>query len=86
MTIEATLRSHLAEICEQPELARTVGPDVSLVEDLGLSSLKMVLLLLRTEDSFDIEIDYETLDITDLSSLRRFCDYVHSRQQARKGA
>jgi len=79
-TMEQRLRQILAELFEDPGMAMTVSLDTDLIHDVGLDSLKMINLLLRTEDEFDIEIDYENLNITTLTSLRRFCEYIQSRQ------
>ena len=77
--MEERLRQILAETFEDSNLENSVGLDTDLIHDVGLDSLRMIQLLLRAEDEFDIEIDYETLDITTLSSLRHFCDYIRSR-------
>jgi acyl carrier protein len=77
--MEERLRQILAEVFEDGNMAKTVSLDTDLVHDVGLDSLKMIKLLLRTEDEFDIEIDYDNLNITSLTSLRRFCEYIRSR-------
>lgn len=79
LTMEERLRQILADIFEDGNLAKTVSLDTDLIHDVGLDSLKMIRLLLRTEDAFDIEIDYENLNIACLTSLRHFCDYIRSR-------
>lgn len=39
----------------------TLGPETDLVADLGIDSPKALLLLVKIEDRFDIEIDDEAV-------------------------
>lgn len=78
-TMEDRLRGILADVFEDGAVAKAVELDTDLIHEVGLDSLKMIRLLLKTEDEFDIEIDYERLDLACLTSLRHFCDYIQSR-------
>jgi acyl carrier protein len=66
----------LARVLEEPELADTVTADTSLVTDLGIDSLHMITFLLGVEEEFDVEIDFESLDMTHLESLKAFCTFA----------
>jgi acyl carrier protein len=70
------LREILAETLEDPSIVNAIGDETDLIYDVGLDSLTMINLLLKTEDKFDIEIDYENLDINTLRSFRLFHDYI----------
>jgi acyl carrier protein len=74
-TIEQ-LRQILAETLEDPNIVNSIGYETDLIYDVGLDSLTMINFLLKTEDQFDIEIDYENLDINTLRSFRLFHDYI----------
>lgn len=69
----------IAEILEndilQPE---QIEDTANIVEDIGLDSLQLINLMLRTEDEFGIEIDFDNLDMKNLESVQAFCDYIAS--------
>ena len=41
-----------------------------------LSSLQMMNFLMRMEREFDIEIDFESVDITELNTIDSFCQLI----------
>ena len=53
-----------------------IGSDADLVDDYGLDSLQVISFLLGIEDRFDVELDYEGLELDDLRSVRQFADHV----------
>jgi acyl carrier protein len=53
-----------------------IADDADLVEEYGLDSLQMISFLLGVEDAFDVELDYEALDLDHLRSVRQFGDWV----------
>ena len=56
--------------------AADVATDADLVEDYGLDSLQMISFLLGVEDAFGVELDYESLDLDHLRSVRQFGEWV----------
>lgn len=74
--VPVALKELLAEVLGDPDLAGRIGDDVDVVDELGLDSLQMISFLLAVEDRFDVEIDFESLQLDDLRSLSRFCALV----------
>lgn len=74
--VPAALKELLAEVIGDPGLATGISDDADLVDDLRLDSLQMISFLLAVEDRFDVELDFESLELDDLRSLRRFCALV----------
>ena len=57
---------------ELPDLAE----DTSLFDELGLSSVTTLELLLELEESLDIQVDVEDIDQDDLRSVGTLADFV----------
>lgn len=57
---------------ELPDLSE----DTSLFDELGLSSVTTLELLLQLEESLDIQVDVEDIDQDDLRSVRTLADFV----------
>lgn len=74
--IESTIRNVLADVLANGVSAEAIGSDADLVEEYGLDSLQMIAFLLNIEDAFDIELDYESLELDDLRSVRQFATYI----------
>jgi len=69
----------IAEVLENDVLKPEHMEDTAnIVEDIGLDSLQLINLMLRAEDEFGIEIDFDNLDMKHLESVQAFCDYIVS--------
>jgi acyl carrier protein len=66
----------LAEVLGDPQLAATIGDEADIVVELGLDSIQMINFLLRVEDALNVELDFENLDLSHLSSVRGFCEFI----------
>ncbi|QFZ17867.1 acyl carrier protein [Saccharothrix syringae] len=62
----------LAAVLANGTTAADIPTDADLVEEYGLDSLQMISFLLGVEDAFDVELDYESLDLEHLRSVRQF--------------
>lgn len=80
--IEPAIKEVLAEVLANGTTAADIGSDADLVDEYGLDSLQMISFLLAIEDRFDLELDYEGLDLDDLRSVRQFTGYVEGLRQA----
>ncbi|MGW1408842.1 acyl carrier protein [Streptomyces sp. NPDC002403] len=58
-----------------------ISPDVNMVTVLGLDSLEAIEFLLQIEDEFDIELDFENLNLQHLDSVRTFSAEVIARRE-----
>ncbi|MER5544805.1 acyl carrier protein [Streptomyces sp. NPDC001118] len=64
----------LSEILERP--VTELAEDARLFEDLHLDSTSVLELLMALEDSVDISVDPEELDMDNLKSVGSLTDYV----------
>lgn len=53
-----------------------ISPDTDLVEDLGINSIAMILIIIDIEEKYDISLDGEELDYSALSKLSYFINLV----------
>lgn len=66
----------IAEIKEEPGLLQTLNGASDLTLDAALDSLQIINFILRVEDEFNIEVDFDTFDLEHLKSVDRFSTYV----------
>ncbi len=74
------IKELLAEILSEnsPVSAEEIDENASLLDEVGLDSLQLINFILRVEDEFDIEIDFENLDQEHLASVTAFAGYIQS--------
>src|SRR3954453_14300828 len=68
----------LAQVKDDETVATRVTGSSHLVNDVGLDSLQLINLILLVEEEFAVEVDFESLEVSHLSSLDRFTSYVAS--------
>ncbi|MEK5027630.1 acyl carrier protein [Paenibacillus sp. FSL M7-1046] len=66
----------IAEIKEDPALLQTLDGSSDLTIDAALDSLQIINFILRIEDEFNVEVDFDTFDLGHLKSVDRFTGYV----------
>ena len=66
----------IAQVKNDPEVAKRVTGSSHLVNDVGLDSLQLINLILLVEEEFAVEVDFESFQIEHLSSLDRFAHFV----------
>jgi acyl carrier protein len=59
--IALKIKQVLAEVFNDGTLVDEIGSDADLIEEYGLDSLQTISFLLKTEDTFDIQLDFENL-------------------------
>ncbi|MEU9451479.1 acyl carrier protein [Streptomyces sp. NPDC048277] len=74
--VEERLKRLLAEIIGDHALIAGISGDTDIVHDLGLDSIQMINFLLRLEDEFDVELDFEDLTLDQVGSLRELGRFV----------
>jgi acyl carrier protein len=72
------LKLLLAEALGDESLADGISDDADIVNDIGIDSIQMITFLLNVEDDFGVNLDFENLDLSDLTSLRKFHAFVTS--------
>ncbi|WP_328988613.1 phosphopantetheine-binding protein [Kribbella sp. NBC_01245] len=76
MDIENRVKLVLAKVLDNGLTAEQIGSEADLVAEYGLDSLQTITFLLAIEDEFDLELDYPSLQLDDLRSVRQFSGFV----------
>lgn len=74
--MEERIKMILAEIKNDEALAETLTSSSSITDDVGLDSLQMINFMLKIQDEFGVEIDFEDFDFSHLNSIKTFCDFI----------
>ncbi|MGG4146466.1 phosphopantetheine-binding protein [Paenibacillus algorifonticola] len=69
----------ISEVKNEPELAATLTGASDMLSDVGLDSLQLINFILRIEDEFEIEIDFDQFDMEHLQSIDIFCDFIQAK-------
>ena len=70
--------SLVARVMQAPALAVKVTGTTDLVNEIGLDSLQMIDFLLALEEEFQVEVDFDSLDMQHLTSVDALCRFVLS--------
>ncbi|MCE7008475.1 acyl carrier protein [Kibdelosporangium philippinense] len=76
--IEFTIKTVLAGVLGAGITPLEIRSDADLVDEYGLDSLQTISFLLGIEDAFDLELDYETLELDHLRSVNQFAAFIKS--------
>ncbi|CAH1058985.1 acyl carrier protein [Paenibacillus pseudetheri] len=71
----------IVEVRETPELRDSISSDADIINDIGIDSLQLINLILKVEDEFDVEIDFDEFQMDELTSVERFFNYIKSIQE-----
>ncbi|CAM3935431.1 acyl carrier protein [Kibdelosporangium persicum] len=82
---ESTIKTVLAGVLASGITPAEIRSDADLVEEYGLDSLQTISFLLGIEDAFDIELDYETLELDHLRSVGQFAAFIGSMNRVAAG-
>ncbi|WP_046234308.1 acyl carrier protein [Paenibacillus algorifonticola] len=69
----------ISEIKNEPDLTATLTGASDMLNDAGLDSLQLINFILRIEDEFEIEIDFDQFDMEHLQSIDIFCDFIQAK-------
>jgi acyl carrier protein len=78
--MEHKIKEILAEILKSPELADTLSDDAHILNDVGLDSVQILRLILTVEEVFGCELDLDKVDVSSLSSISAFCQFVSTQK------
>lgn len=74
--MEKQIIALISELKEDPQLVSSLNGQSDIMEDGGLDSLQMISFILKVEEQFGVEIDFETFDFALMSSVEGFCQYI----------
>ncbi len=79
MMLQAQIISIISEIKNEPDLADMLTGASDVLNDAGLDSLQLINFILRIEDEFEIEIDFDQFDMDHLQSIETFCQFIQAK-------
>lgn len=75
------LKEILGDIKNDPTLQGNLTESSDIINDVGIDSLQMIYLMLKVEEEFGVEIDFETFDYQHLSSISAFAGFISQCQK-----
>ncbi len=75
------IKTILGEVKSAPGLSRALSDEADIINDVRLDSLQIISFILRVEEEFDIEFDFDAFEYDHLRSITAFCNFI-SRQKA----
>jgi acyl carrier protein len=83
------IKTILARVKEEPELALRLPDSADIIEDVGLDSLEMLSFMLGIEQDLAIQIDFNKLSFEHLRSIAVLSEFLlasREEQERRPGA
>lgn len=74
-TIDSKIKKIILK-CDETINIESISKDSNLIYDFSFNSIKMIRLICEIEETFDIEINDEYLEIQTLSSFENLSDIV----------
>lgn len=75
------LKAIISETLNRPELLDTINENTNILNDIGTDSLQFINLMLKVEEEFDVEINFDNFDISHFKTMITFSDYIKSLQK-----
>lgn len=78
----------LKEVKENPDLSKNYNENSSIIDDVGLDSLEMINFVLRIEEEFNMDIDFNEFDFSYFDKVESFADFIkyyHFNSSCRAG-
>jgi acyl carrier protein len=66
----------IADVVENDSLLDTLNADTNIIDEVGLDSLQMINMMLGVEEQMGVEIDFDNFELSNLSSIRTFTEYI----------
>lgn len=70
------LKTILETVTEKPGSAHEFSDDANIITDIALDSVQMIELMLEIEQDFGIEINFDEIDFSHLTSIRILAEYL----------
>ncbi|MBB3108133.1 acyl carrier protein [Paenibacillus phyllosphaerae] len=69
----------ISEIRDDEALVTELNGNSDIVNETGMDSLQLINFILRIEDEFGIDFDFEEFDMAHLESIERFCRFIENK-------
>lgn len=76
LNVKEKIKELLGEITGNPELTETLDGSTDIVNDIGLDSIQMINFVLMIEDEFQIQLDFENFDFSNLNSIDILTEFL----------
>ena len=76
MNTEEKVKTILMEVKSLNATEVNWSGNTDIINDIGLDSLQIINFLLKLEDKFNIEINFEEFNYNHLRSLDKFCNFL----------
>jgi len=70
------IKQILEKVKGVPGLSQQLSDTANIIDDVGLDSLEMMEFMLEVESQLSLEIDFELLDFSYLSSIKKFSEIL----------
>ncbi|WP_138750951.1 phosphopantetheine-binding protein [Paenibacillus sinopodophylli] len=70
----------ISEIKNDSSLLDTLNGQSNIIEESGMDSLQLINFILKVEDEFEVEIDFDDFDLSHLSSIDTFLHFINQRK------
>ncbi len=71
----------ISEVKKDPSLIKKANHSSDITNEMGVNSLELLNILLKVEDEFNIQIDFDEFDMNNLKSIDKFCNYLTELKQ-----
>lgn len=77
------LKKIIKEVTENENIVEELNLEANLINDIALDSLQFINLILALEDEYDFEIDFDELDIEEISTVGKLINYIEENRNDR---
>lgn len=75
------LKNLMEEVTENNGITEGMTLESNLITDVALDSLQFINLILALEDEYGFEIDFEELDIDEITTVSRLIEYIEGNKK-----
>ncbi|SYX85741.1 acyl carrier protein [Paenibacillus alvei] len=68
----------VGEVKEDASWELKLTPGTNLIDEVGLDSLQLIQLMLKVEEQFNVQMDFERFDYEHLQTTRAFLGFLES--------
>ncbi|WP_127529573.1 acyl carrier protein [Paenibacillus kobensis] len=79
--MEEQIIALIGEIKDDAQLVLSLNEHSNIMKDGGLDSLQLITFVLKVEERFGIEIDFEQFDLDLMESVGTLCRYISELQK-----
>lgn len=79
MEVQQKLAEIIGNLKEDPSISSRINDSTDLINDIGLDSLQMINFLLKLEDEFNIEVDFDSLDFSQMRSFGKLTKFIEKQ-------